>query len=142
MSPWLDLSMSRHGPTSSATLSATTDIFQLKPGELFEEYAVVSLLGPMDFEVARTNRYLSPVSLHVKSEGGLFQGFPETYVVAGAPERLMDDSTALIEMMRADGVKVIADISPDAVHDFVVFTWHEPERTDTLKRVSMWIDMM
>ncbi|KAL1945071.1 hypothetical protein VTO73DRAFT_2691 [Trametes versicolor] len=142
VSPWLDLSMSRHGPASSATLSATTDIFQLKPGELFEEYAVVSLLGPMDFEVARTNRYLSPVSLHVKSEGGLFQGFPETYVVAGAPERLMDDSTALIEMMRADGVKVIADISPDAVHDFVVFTWHEPERTDTLKRVSMWIDMM
>ncbi|KAI0630803.1 alpha/beta-hydrolase [Trametes polyzona] len=140
-SPWLDLSMSRHGPDSSAVTSAKTDIFAVKPGELFEEYAVVSLLGPMDFEVAKTNRYMSPVSLHVPSQG-LFKGFPETYVVAGAPERLMDDSRALIERMRADGVKVTADISPDAVHDFVVFTWHEPERTDTLRRVSEWIDMM
>ncbi|KAH9849836.1 alpha/beta-hydrolase [Lenzites betulinus] len=141
-SPWLDPSMSRHGPGSSALLSARTDIFATKPGELFEEYAVVSLLGPMDFEMVKTNRYMSPVSLHVSSEGGLFKGFPETYVVAGAPERLMDDSTALIEMMRADGVKVITDILPDAVHDFMVFTWHEPERTDALTRIGQWIDRM
>ncbi|KAI0831912.1 alpha/beta-hydrolase [Trametes gibbosa] len=140
--PWLDLSMSRHGPDSSAMLSVRTDIFATTPGELFEEYAVVSLLGPMEFEVVKTNRYMSPVSLHVKHERGLFKGFPETYVVAGAPERLMDDSAALIDMMLADVVRVISDILPDAVHDFVVFTWHEPERTDALTRIGEWIDKM
>lgn len=96
----------------------------------------------MDFEVAQTHRYLSPVSLDCKPETGLFSGFPETYVVAGGAERLLDDSTALVERMRADGVRVVQDIPPDAVHDFLVFTWHEQERTEVLKRVSRWIDMM
>ena len=44
--------------------------------------------------------------------------------------------------MEADGVKVHADISPDAVHDFLIFKWHEPERTETLRRVCQWIDAM
>ncbi|TFK89326.1 alpha/beta-hydrolase [Polyporus arcularius HHB13444] len=141
-SAWLDLSSSRRGPGSSAVLNAPSDIFDERPGELFAKYAVVSLLGPMGFEVAQTHRYLSPVSLACKPETGLFAGFPETYVVAGGAERLLDDSTALVERMRADGVIVIQDIPPDAVHDFLVFTWHDSERTEVLKRLSRWVDMM
>ncbi|CDO76299.1 hypothetical protein BN946_scf184917.g15 [Trametes cinnabarina] len=144
MSGWFDLSMSRHSPQSSAVRNAPTDIFNiLPPGKLFAEYAVTSLRGPMDFEVVKTHRYLSPVSLEVKPAAeGLFKGFPETYVVAGGAERILDDSLALVEMMKSDAVQVISDIPPDAVHDFPAFTWHEPERTEVLRRIAQWIDTM
>lgn len=137
-SGWLDLSMSRRGPDSSAVRNAPTDIFDQKPGELFGRYGVMGLLGPLDFEVSQTNRYLSPVSTGCTDAS--FTGFPETYVVAGGAERLLDDSTALVDRLRKDGVRVVQDIPPDAVHDFLVFTWHEPERTEVLKRVASWID--
>ncbi|KAI0676023.1 alpha/beta-hydrolase [Trametes maxima] len=140
-SPWLDLSMSRHSPQSSAVRNEPTDIFSSEPG-LFSRYGVMSLLGPLDFEEAKTNRYISPVSLHCQSSQGLFSGYPETYVVAGGAERILDDSTALTQKLESEGVKVVVDIPPDAVHDFVVFTWHEPERTEVIRRVSRWIDAM
>lgn len=143
-SAWLDLSMSRCGPDSTAVMNAPTDIFDEAPGRLFGKYGVMGLLGPLDFGVAQTNRYLSPVSLMCEPlpERRLFAGFPETYVVAGGAERLLDDSTALVRLMRADGVNVIEDVPADAVHDFLVFRWHEPERTEVLKRISGWIDGM
>ncbi|RDX54212.1 alpha/beta-hydrolase [Lentinus brumalis] len=141
-SAWLDLSTSRSGPDSSAVLNAPTDIFVVRPGKIFGEYAVTSLRGPMDWEFVRTNRYLSPVSLECKPAEGLFKGFPEAYVVAGGAERLLDDSKVFVERLKADGVKVTEDFPPDAVHDFVVFKWHEPERTEVLKRVSKWIDSL
>ncbi|KAI0358247.1 alpha/beta-hydrolase [Trametes cingulata] len=142
ISPWLDLPGSRCGPDSSAVLNSSTDIFPVEPGKPLGAYAVRSLLGPMDVEEAKTNPYFSPASPHVKPDTGLFKGFPETYVVVGGAERLLDDSKVLVEKLEADGVKVTSDISPDAVHDFVVFTWHEPERTDVLRRVAQWIDAM
>ncbi|RPD64452.1 alpha/beta-hydrolase [Lentinus tigrinus ALCF2SS1-7] len=139
-SAWLDLSSSRRGPESSAVLNAPTDIFFVRPGKIFAEYAVTSIRGPLDFEFVKTNRYLSPVSPECDGAEGLFEGFPETYVTAGGAERLLDDSKVFVEKLRADGVKVTEDFPPDAVHDFVVFRWHEPERTEVLKRVSKWID--
>ncbi|KAI0800115.1 alpha/beta-hydrolase [Fomes fomentarius] len=143
VSPWLDLAASRDGPDSSAVKNAPSDIFDETRKGLFGKYGIMGLLGPMELEVAQTNRYLSPVSLRcmpTSEEAGLFKGFPETYVVAGGAERLLDDSKALAERMRKDGVTVTEDISPDGVHDFVIFRWHEPERTDTLKRVAQWLD--
>ncbi|KAI9062712.1 alpha/beta-hydrolase [Trametes sanguinea] len=144
MSGWFDLSMSRHSTDSSAVRNAPTDIFDVPPpGTLFAEYAVTSLRGPMEFDVVKTNRYISPVALEVKpSANGLFAGYPETYVVAGGAERILDDSTALIELMKADGVHVTSDIPVDAVHDFLTFTWHEPERTKVLRRIVKWVDLM
>ncbi|KAI0369743.1 alpha/beta-hydrolase [Pilatotrama ljubarskyi] len=142
ISPWLDVSTSRCGPNSSAIINNPTDIFPDKPGEPFAMYAVRSLLGPLDPEEAKTNPYFSPVSLHVKPDSGLFKDFPETYVVAGGAERLLDDSTVLMEKMEADGVKVTSDVLPDAVHDFLVFIWHEPERTEVLRKIGQWIDRM
>ncbi|KAH9893199.1 alpha/beta-hydrolase [Cubamyces lactineus] len=138
----LDLMVSRCGPEASTTRNSPTDIFGAPPpGELFAKYSVVSYLGALPLEEADTSRYISPMSLHVKpGPEGLCKGFPESYIVAGGAERIMDDSVALKERMDADGVKAVLDIPPDAVHDFVVFTWHEPERTETLKRIAGWID--
>ncbi|KAJ8496084.1 hypothetical protein ONZ51_g1350 [Trametes cubensis] len=129
---------------ASTTRNSPTDIFGAPPpGELFAKYSVVSYLGALPLEEADTSRYISPMSLHVKpGPEGLCKGFPESYIVAGGAERIMDDSVVLKERMDADGVKAVLDIPPDAVHDFVVFTWHEPERTETLQRISEWIDSM
>ena len=144
VSACLDLMVSRCGPEASTTRNSPTDIFGVPPpGELFAKYSVVSYLGALPLEEADTSRYISPMSLHVKpGPEGLCKGFPESYIVAGGAERIMDDSVVLKERMDADGVKAVLDIPPDAVHDFVVFTWHEPERTETLQRISEWIDSM
>ncbi|TBU37772.1 alpha/beta-hydrolase [Dichomitus squalens] len=143
VSGWFDLSMSHVGPGSSHLLNRASDIFgPLKPGRLFGEYGMTSLRGPLDFEVVKTNRYLSPSSLDCEpmKGKGLSEGFPETYVAAGGAERALDESTALVERMKADGVTVVEDFPPDATHDFVVFKWQEPERTEALARMSAWLD--
>ncbi|EJF58703.1 alpha/beta-hydrolase [Dichomitus squalens LYAD-421 SS1] len=142
-SGWFDLAMSRVGPDSSNVLNGPIDIFGAEePGTIFGEYQVTAYRGALDFEVVKTNRYISPSSLECEpTKGrGLFEGFPETYVAVGGAERGLDESTALIERMRADGVKVVEDVPPDAVHDFVVFTWHDPERVEVLGRMGRWID--
>ncbi|KAI0741967.1 alpha/beta-hydrolase [Daedaleopsis nitida] len=147
VSAWLDLSMSRRKPASSTVANAPTDIFaRPAPGpgqlvQLFGRYGVAGIQGPLAFDVVKTCPYISPVSLECAADG-LWKGFPESYVVAGGAERLLDDSKALVEGLRAEGVKVTEDIPPDAVHDFVVMRWHEPERTEALQRVGKWIDAM
>nr|VWO94821.1 MARTX [Ganoderma boninense] len=146
VSPWIDLLASRDGPNSAYTLNGVSDIFTITANRCDDEvlgaYTIDSLRGPLDLEVVRTNRYFSPAALEAQPAEGstLFKGFMETYVVAGGAEKLLDDSKALVERLQADGVKVHVDISPDAAHDFLCFKWHEPERTETLRRVCQWID--
>lgn len=53
---------------------------------------------------------------------------------------ILDDSTVVAEMMKTDGVDVVLDIEPDALHDYMSFAWMEPERTAGLKRVGEWLD--
>ena len=145
-SPWLDLTMSRYGPESSHVKNARSDIFGTveREGEMFAEYPITALRGPMDFEVLKTNRYFSPVGVDVQppEDSTLFKGFPETYVTAGGAERMLDDSKVLVEMLEGDKVRVHADFPSDAVHDFLTYTWHEPERTEVLNRVCDWIDSL
>lgn len=145
-SSWLDLVSSRYGPGSSHVRNAVSDIFSTKRpnGELFGEYGVTSLRGVLDLDIAKYNRYFSPAALDVQPLEGsaLFKDFPETYVTAGGAEILFDDSKALVERMKADGVVVHEDFCPDAVHDFLAFRWHEPERTEVLGRVCKWIDSL
>ncbi|KDQ50971.1 hypothetical protein JAAARDRAFT_41599 [Jaapia argillacea MUCL 33604] len=140
MSPWADLSSSRVGPGSSQTDNIPSDLFNVQSQGLFGDYGVTSLLGSLDLGEAKTNRYLSPASAHIAATDGLFTDFPETFVVAGGAERLLDDSKVLIERMESDGVRVSSAIPPDAVHDYFAFAWHEPERTETLRTIGRWID--
>ena len=150
VSGWFDPSMSRAGPESSMQRNAHSDMFMVKlpEGELLGAYGITSIRGPLDFDWLKTNRYISPASTECSVENGvqgtegLFAGFPKAYVIAGGAERLLDDSKVIIERMRADGVDVTEDIPPDAIHDALVFTWHEPERTDVLRRAAKWIDDM
>lgn len=141
-SPCVDISMSRCDLNSSIHLNRDTDFFVTAPNEKFGDRMRIPLLGPLPESEAMTNPYISPVSLHIADALGTFKGYPRTYLIAGGAERLYDDSRVLSEKLERDGVEVVFDVSKDAVHDFMVMTWHEPERTDVLKRVAVWLDGM
>lgn len=143
-SPWGDLSSSRTGPDSSIAKNRKTDMFPLRPPDkqTFGGYGVKSYLGGMGGEEIKTNKYLSPSSQHL-GEGG-FKGFPETYIVAGGGEILMDDAEVIAGRInrdngeREDWAKL--DVVVGGIHDFCVFPWFEPERGEALGRASKWID--
>nr|VWO98772.1 Mannitol dehydrogenase [Ganoderma boninense] len=135
-SSWLDISDSRNGPSDPRIRNQESDIISNR-----STYHHRAYLGPLvDTDERKTNRYLSPVSPHITTTEGLFKGFPRTYVSAGGLEMIVDDSIVVAEMMKADGVDVVLDIEPDAIHDYMGFAWMEPERTTGLKKVGEWLD--
>jgi acetyl esterase/lipase len=91
---------------------------------------------------ADTNPYISPASLGVSTH---FKGFPRTFIVAGGAERLYHSIISLKTRMVADmgegcgeGQITYYEAS-DAVHDYLMFSWHEPERTNTFHAISKWL---
>ena len=70
----------------------------------------------------------------------LFSGFPRPYITGGGAEHLLDDIVALAERMKEEGVDVITDFPPDAVHAYCTFGWHEPERTESFIKCAAWLD--
>ncbi|KAF9501579.1 alpha/beta-hydrolase [Pleurotus eryngii] len=147
LSPWVDLSSShdRNPATDSSFRFADSD------------YLDGVFIGPHGYGAAETNRYISPAAKNPmifdsdSREGtSLFNGFPRTFIVVGGAETLYDQIKTFIDRMvsdlgHGDGVKddegkVAWYEAPDAVHDFLIFAWHEPERTDALKAIAAWID--
>jgi acetyl esterase/lipase len=101
-----------------------------------------AFVGPHGMVAAATNCYISPASLAVTTH---FKGFPKTFIVNGGAERLYDSIVTLKKRMVADmgegdgEGQVTYYEAPDAVHDYLIFLWHEPERTDTLQAISKWV---
>ena len=150
-SPPADLSYSRAETNSSHYLNAASDIFNIPPNT--HPWASVghstfsAYIGEMDPEEMKHNRYLSPSSKFVvpsQSDVGenvkLFSGFPRSFIIGGGAEHMFDDIVALAERMKDDGVDVTTDFPPDAVHNYFVFSWHEPERTETFIKCAAWLD--
>jgi len=108
----------------------------------------MAFLGPHGLEAGETNRYISPACMYTSFEIN-FIGFPRTFIIAGGAEILLDQIKSLHQRMVKDlgsgnGVgenegKVRYLEAPDAVHDFIMFEWHEPERSSTLKEIADWI---
>jgi len=99
----------------------------------------------MDPEEMKYNRYLSPASKfvvppNIDGDTKLFSGFPRSYIMGGGAEHFLDDIVALAERMRDDGVDITTDFPPDAVHAYSVFSWHEPERTESFIKCAAWLD--
>ena len=145
--PAADLSHSRAGINSSHYLNASCDMFDHKPNSHAPSVlrpSRASYFGDIGLEEAKRNRYLSPASEFATplkvGDTKLFSGFPRSYIMGGGAEFQYDDIAALAERMMDDGVDVTADFHPDAVHDYFVFSWHEPERTQSLTRCAAWLD--
>ncbi|KAF9486222.1 alpha/beta-hydrolase [Pholiota conissans] len=138
LSPWIDLGTTNESlPDGSATKFIGTDYIGDRNGDAL--YAKAAFSGPHGLGMLETNPYISPGSL----DPGLvvdFKKFPPTIIVAGGAEVLYDSIITLKERMARDlGDKLRYFEAPDGVHDFLIFGWHEPERTNALREINKWM---
>lgn len=137
-SPWCDMGDSDVVEGTSIFTNRHTDYIDLSTPV---SQVKLNFLGPLGFEAANTNRYISPGSQSRSMENFSFKGFPPTFIMSGGAEVLVDQIRALrkkmVEDLGDENVEYVE--APDGVHDFLVFLWHEPERTATLCQLASWI---
>ncbi|KAL0956520.1 hypothetical protein HGRIS_002661 [Hohenbuehelia grisea] len=158
LSPWADLSFSHDidPKTSTSHLNHKSDFIDMRSSNKWMQYAKRVYTGPHGLGAAEVNAYISPASLHYSVKDSatgpavLFKGFPRTFIVGGGAEVLIGQIRTLKDRMirdlgEGDGVKpgegkVRYYEVPDGIHDYLIFAWHEPERTETSKAIAAWID--
>ena len=144
LSPLCDITSSHLTVHDPSLLFETDMIGRLDEGLL--EWAWKSFAGPLYNDPSdgpTKNAYFSPASISPGIESTIsFKGFPETFLVSGGAERIRDSVRTLKQRLVRDlgDEKVTAYEAPDGVHDFLAFTWHEPERTEVLGLLSSWVD--
>ncbi|KII95552.1 hypothetical protein PLICRDRAFT_86909 [Plicaturopsis crispa FD-325 SS-3] len=140
LSPWCDLGTSHEFPGSSTMTLHVTDY--LNPNlNGYGTYAKRAFAGIFGGGAMETSRYISPASLRAHAK---FVGWPRAFISAGGAEMLRDQIRTLKDKMRADmGEGAVAyEEEPDAVHDYLVFKWQEPDRTNTLRAIGKWVDSL
>ena len=138
MSPWTDVGMSHDYPGSSSYKFIDSDYINTVEGSV--NYSKDAFLGPLGMGAAVHNRYISPASLH-PSMNINFEGFPKTFIVAGGAEVLLDQIRTFKKRMVKDlgEENVKYHEAQDGIHDYLLFSWHEPERTNTFEEIAKWI---
>lgn len=138
LSPWADLTTSHDWPGSS-THSNTADYLEFHHSGR-GLYSKLAFLGPFGLGFAFHNRYISPASLFPSDSEAHFGGFPRTFIATGTAERMYDATRTLERKMAAEmgEGQVTYCEGKDAVHDFLVFTWH-PCRPAALKAIQQWL---
>lgn len=148
LSPWSDLSNYHENiPGGSAFECVSTDYIGARDGS--HSWSKDAFVGPHGRAITQTHTYVSPASLHPGFTIS-FKGFPRTFINAGGIEVLLDQIHTLRDRMVRDlgegnGVqegegRVRYHEAPDGIHDYLVFTWHEPERSDTLRAIADWVE--
>lgn len=149
LSPWADLT-GNHAERASKQGKRNVESDYIGPSAdprfSVGSYALRSFIGDIPLEVAKKNVYISPASPEIDPSDlqGMFTRFPPIYIVSGDAEGLLEEIRTLHERVIADMPReiVVYDEVADAVHDFTVFPFWEPERTDTLKRILVWIEQL
>ncbi|KZT40822.1 alpha/beta-hydrolase, partial [Sistotremastrum suecicum HHB10207 ss-3] len=137
-SPWSDMGISHRGPGTSIAEFVHSDYLS---GE--GDGPARAFTSPWGFEaIADSDPYFSPASLSLLKDEvkGMFDGFPKTFITAGGAERILDSIKTLDARMAADlGRENVTYFQGlDAVHDFTVFPWAEPERSQALDAIAHW----
>jgi epsilon-lactone hydrolase len=117
--PWADLSLSE--PSTTANLGRDL----LTRSELAQEAAWFA--GERD-----------PRDPAVSPLFGSFRGFPRTWITVGTRDLILDDSRRVAEAMSADGVDVVLDEWPGAVHAFTALPL--PEGRRYRRRLRAFVD--
>ncbi|KAF8219895.1 endoplasmic reticulum protein [Tricholoma matsutake] len=138
LSPWIDLGVSHDYPGSSSHRFIDSDYIDVVGSRML--YPKDAFLGPLGMGAAAHNIYISPASLHPSMKVN-FRGFPKTFITAGGAEVLLDQIRTFKERMLKDLGKENVSYyeAKDGVHDYLVFSWHEPETTDTFRELAKWI---
>ncbi|KAJ7588054.1 Alpha/Beta hydrolase protein [Mycena floridula] len=139
LSPTVDWAVTHGGPQSSMEGNSGTDFVH----PIFRScFTYRALQGRLPDDELATNSWISPASLKITDTRGIFHGFPKTLIVSGAVEMTLDPMRTLYDRMVIDigkeGVRYLE--VPNSTHDFMTQTWHEPERTDTLKVIGEWVE--
>ena len=139
-SPWVDPNDTAVPPGSRANANIASDYIGPPEGPV-ALYARRAFLGPLaHVSNGRFNRYVAPGCADARMPHVSFEGFPRTMIVAGEAEMLVDQINTLVGRMKRDlGEKVRYHEARDAVHDFVLFPFCEPERTLALDAIAAWI---
>ncbi|GBE78982.1 alpha/beta-hydrolase [Sparassis crispa] len=138
LSPTVDWAVTHVGPNSSMWKNTRSDFVH---AIFTSEYSKNALLGTLPSSSAATSPWISPASLQLKVTPGMYAGLPKTCIVAGGAEMTLDPMRTLRDRMQEDmGTRDVTYIeTPDATHDFFTASWHEPERTNTLREVADWV---
>lgn len=142
-SPWVNLSEIKDpsAPTSSSIRNDGLDIVSLAT-KLENSQDVKAFVGPHGLGAAVSNPYISPASPQLSSGG--FSNFPQTFISSGNSEVLLDQIRVLkdrmIEEMGEQKVSYLE--STDAIHDFTVFSFHEPQRSEAFDAISSWLALV
>lgn len=141
-SPWADMGVRGHGADSSLYTNVESDY--LNPSDPDFILGTLQFIGPLGWQAAETNRYISPASNSPLMEEVSFKGFPPTFIVVGGAETFRDMCRVLYHRMVKDlgEGKVEYQEYPDAVHAFLALPFIEPERSQALVRVANWIDSL
>ncbi|KAH8798573.1 Alpha/Beta hydrolase protein [Flagelloscypha sp. PMI_526] len=140
LSPWVDLGNSHATPGSSILTNSASDYVIYEPSPSWSQTAY---LQPHGYGIADFNECISPASLlfGVRSKViGSYQGWPKTHLAAGGAELLFDEIRTLREDMENDiGKDLLYIEKEDASHDWLLWEWYEPERSETLADIEMWL---
>ena len=141
LSPWVDPSDIAVPPGSRANANMASDYIGAPECPL-ALYARRAFLGPLaETPDGRFNRYVAPGCADARMANVSFEGFPRTMIVAGEAEILVDQINTLVRRMERDlGEKVSYYEAQDAVHDFILLPFCEPERTLALGVISDWLE--
>lgn len=139
LAPWSDMSGTHSGPESSTFTNANSDTIA-GPTVPYTPDPPDAFVLPHGIELTWSTPYVSPASRKLKLEDVTFKGFPKTFITSGDAEILLDQIRTLAERMKADlGDDLVYHEAKDAIHDFIVFDWHEPERSEALVHISQWV---
>ncbi|KAL5484817.1 hypothetical protein ACEPAI_7459 [Sanghuangporus weigelae] len=140
LSPWADLTTSHNSPGASVYTNARSD-FLLPPPEKEPGFTSKCLAGPHGTDFL-SNVYISPACK--ENTDVSFKGFPRSIIVVGGAETLIDSIRTLEgRLLRdLDKEKVETYVAEDAFHDFIGFSFFEPERTEACIAIGKWIDSL
>jgi len=126
-------------PSSSMESNSKSDFVRII---LHSGYSAQSLRGSLDPDEILYNSWLSPASLKIVNPSGLFNGYPHTCIISGGAEQTVDAMRTFRDRLIRDNDEKIVKYSeyPNAVHDFILLTWHEPERSAALKEIRGWLN--
>ncbi|OJA08857.1 hypothetical protein AZE42_01749 [Rhizopogon vesiculosus] len=106
-------------------------------------YTATALRGTFPEDEVSSNAWYSPASLKINTQG-LFSNFPPTCVIAGGTDQTIDGMRTFRDRLLVDNEasRVLYSEYPDAFHDFIVATFHEPERTQALEEIAGWVKQL